>query len=150
MSVLSDFLAGVKSTASNVKAGAKKVSSYIPKAGDFVNSPQNMPVLTPQSLKSGTKNIINVVKQAELRGFTPEQIRTVTPTLKEGVKGLTRSIAEIPSGLGYLTSFIGAQKQADIANTKLGGTLADIGAKISEYSIPKTPGEAKTMIGFDK
>ena len=149
MSVLSDFLAGVKSTASKAKAGAKKVNSYIPKAGDFVNSPQNIPVLTPQSLKSGTKKIVNVVKQAELRGFTPEQIRTVTPTLKEGAKGLTRSIAEIPSGLGYLTSFIGAQKQADIANTKLGGTLADIGAKISEYSIPKTPGEAKTMIGFD-
>lgn len=35
MSVLSDFLAGVKSTASKAKAGAKKVSSYLPKAGDF-------------------------------------------------------------------------------------------------------------------
>lgn len=146
MSVLSDFLAGVKSTASKVKAGAKKVNSYIPKAGDFASGST---VTTPQMVKSGAKKAVEVIKQAELRGFTPEQIRTATPTLKEGVKGLSRSVAEIPAGLGYLSSLIGTQTQAKIADTNFGGKLADIGAMISEYSIPKTPGEAKSMIGFD-
>lgn len=146
MSVLSDFLAGVKSTASKAKAGAKKVSSYLPKAGDFASGSK---VTTPQMVKSGAKKAVEVIKQAELRGFTPEQVRTAKPTLKEGVKGLSRSVAEIPAGLGYLSSLIGTQTQAKIADTKFGGKLADIGAMISEYSVPKTPGEAKAMIGFD-
>ncbi len=146
MSVLSDFLAGVKSTTGKAKAGAKKVSSYLPKAGDFASGSK---VTTPQMVKSGAKKAVEVIKQAELRGFTPEQVRTAKPTLKEGVKGLSRSVAEIPAGLGYLSSLIGTQTQAKIADTKFGGKLADIGAMISEYSVPKTPGEAKAMIGFD-
>lgn len=77
------------------------------------------------------------------RGYSEEELRKAKPTVKETLTALPKVVSEVSTGLGSLLG--GSSIFQKIAETKIGGKLADLGQKQAEFAVPKTAGEAKAM-----
>lgn len=86
------------------------------------------------------------------RGFTDEQLAKAKPGLPDLLQGIPKVAAEVASSGGDLLNKIPGY--SDVArnfanNTPLGRTLANKGAAVQDYAIPKTAEQAAAMRGAD-
>ncbi len=83
------------------------------------------------------------------RGYTEEQLTEAKPSILDIVKAPIKIGAEIATSFGDITNIVAQKPLYKATQTNIGSKLADIGQNIKDFSIPKTPEEAKAMRGID-
>lgn len=129
------------------------------KAKEFLVSNRGYDLMSPIDYMNRTI----AAKTLEEKEAVRKQYAAQQPTFRESVTTPFRYGAEISSGIGNLIGpaianrpFVGEGSLAakfgvttktgtEIANTKFGSKLADAGASVEDYAIPKTAGEAQAM-----
>ncbi len=125
-------------------------SQQTPFAQQFNERTNRLPFLaTPQRIYSQVKSIPSILNKASefiapSRGFNRLETLKAKPTIMQSLQGLPKQGAEFLSFLGQPTG-IGEKTLSRLSQTRLGGKMADIGDKITEYGKAHNPEEAKAM-----
>lgn len=80
------------------------------------------------------------------RGYTEEELKIAKPSPKQTVIAIPKYVAEFSSAIGELLGSSDSPTLAQkFSQTKIGGKLADVGEKITEFGKVKNVEEAKAM-----
>lgn len=83
------------------------------------------------------------------RGYTEKELKEAKPTTRQIIAGTPKAVAEFSANVGNLLGSSPNSLAAKVANTRIGGKLADVGARIEEFGKPRNVEEAAAMRVFD-
>jgi hypothetical protein len=145
-----------RNTITGLPSAAGTVKSTI---SDFIAPKRGFDLMSTQDYVRGLVNAKTLADRTALN----EKWKAQQPTFKESATTPFRYGAEIASGLGNLIGPAIANRPlvgegsiaakfgvptktgSELANTPFGSRLADYGATVEDYAIPKTAGEAQAM-----